>query len=163
MPINDLIEKHFDATEKQNALQHLANLRQTIQAKLVQLDADERRRYGSVNEDNKQIINKVKLFQSTNPQGSSPDVDWVEFEADYEDRIFLELLALEIRALLYDIESTKMLHDHDNFQAALTDYAYTLYRSEHGGAGAIAKFLELRQFFPRATRSDEKKNNTETE
>lgn len=90
-------------------------------------------------------------------------MDWVEFEADYEDRLFLELLAFEVRALLYDIESTKMLHDHDNYQAALTDYAYSQYRSERGGVGAIAKFLELRQFFPRGQRGDEKKNTNNKE
>ncbi len=163
MPINDLIEKHFDATEKSNALIYLNQFRQVLQNKLAQLDPEERRRYGSVNEDNKQIINKVKLYHDSNPQTSSPDVDWVEFDADYEDRLFLELLAIEVRGLLYDIESTKMLHDHDNYQAALTDYAYSLYRSERGGAGAIAKFLELRKFFPRGQRSDEKKDTTDTE
>jgi hypothetical protein len=138
---------HFDATEKQQVFAALVTLRNILAPKLTLLDTEERVRYGSVNEENKKIINKVKDYYEFEPQLSAPEVNWQEFILDYEDRTFLEFALLSLQSLAYDTESTKMIHDYSNMQAARIDYAYAKYRADCEITGAAQKVKELYQFF----------------
>lgn len=159
MPLNNFSTTHFDTNERQQAQSLLVQLRNLLASKLVALTAEERKRYGSVNEENKKLINKVRDYQLIDPNASAPEVDWNEFALDYEDRVFLEGLALGLSSLLYEVENTKILHDYDNYQASLTDYAYTQYRAGAGIAGAIQKANELKQFFNRTGTGNSSNNN----
>ena len=149
MPMNNLIVKHFSDAEKQQMFDLLNQMNQLVDGKLVQLNAEERKRYGSINEDNKKVVNKVKDYYSIDPTNCAPEVDWTEFLADYADREFLGNFLMRMDALTYDMYSTKMLHDYDNAKDALADYSYAKYRAERGITGAIGKVNELKQFFPR--------------
>ena len=153
MPQYTRSNMHFDATEKQQVLSALQLVRQTLAPKLVQLNTEERKRFASVNEENKKVINKVKDYHDNDPSLSAPEVDWREFEADYEDRQFLEFVMLTLQSLNYEVESTKMMHDYDNMQDSLTDYAYAKYKAERGFAGSTHKVKELAQFFARKPRT----------
>ena len=156
---------HFDANEKQQVFTALDTLRNICEPKFAKLTTEERKRFGSVNEENKKIINKVKDYYQYEPNLAAPEVDWTEFLADYEDRIFLEFMLITLQGLSYDAESTKMVHDFDNLQSARQDYAYAKYRAEFGIAGASQKAKELAQFFAKNNPSKDKekdKNNNNT-
>jgi len=148
MPITDLINLHFTQAEK-TALDNALNLIQnTLVPKCRNLSAEERQRYGSINEHNKLLIGKVRDYRATQPGMSSPDVDWAEFEADYQDRNYLELFLARLATLGEMADDTKKLHDYDVYQAALTDYDYTKYKANTNTPGYDSKHDDIRQFFP---------------
>lgn len=160
MSLHNLGKAHLTATEQQAITQALIQLEQTFDGKTIDLAAEDRQKYGSIGEQNKLFVNKVADYHDSQPQHSAPEVDWAEFEADYASRKFLENVILRIASLNRQLESTKMLHDYDNYQDALTDYAYAKYRAERNIPGSIDKETELKQFFTRSSPSIAKKDNT---
>lgn len=149
MPFLNFDSRHLSEAEKtaiQNALQVLET---ALAPKLANLSAQERQQYGSVNEQNKLIINKVKDYRETQPNLSSPDLDWNEYLQDHDSRAFLQNQAERLTELLRGMENAKILHDWDNYQAALVDYGYTQYKNSSGATGYSTKETELKQFFNR--------------
>lgn len=148
MPLNNLGSQHITATQITDfdtALDMLISIAQSI---TTNLSDEERSRYGSVNERNKLFINGVQDFAKTQPALSSPDVDWPEFEADYDDRKFADTRADRIENLLRMLTDFKIVHDYDNYQNALTDYDYTKYKAATNTSGFTEKQTYLKQFFP---------------
>ena len=160
MPFTNFDSRHFATTEKTAVNNAVTAIETALATKLANLTAEERQQYGSVNEQNKLIINKVKDYCSTKPELSSPDIDWAEFENDYQSREFIQDINQRLEGLLSGLQSAKILHDWDNYQAALTDYGYTQYKKGSGAVGYDAKINELRQFFSRTTSTS---SNTDTE
>ena len=130
-------------------LNALATLQQALSGKLAVLTPEERQQYGSVNEQNKLIINKVKDYRDADPALSSPQVDWAEFNMDYESRSLLQSLAASLTEITRGLENAKVMHDWDNYQASLIDYQYTKYMNDSGNPGFHTKSEELKQFFNR--------------
>ncbi|MGE0637200.1 MAG: hypothetical protein AB7G44_13600 [Bacteroidia bacterium] len=149
MPFQDLINLHFTAADQGQADSLIGQLEALLQPNLRNLSAEENNTVGSINETNKLLVNKVRDYRGSQPALSSPDVDWVEYMADYMDRTFLETYALRLQALATAMLETKRLHDHDNYQNALIDYGYTQYKNKTSpGLGYDTKEAELKQFFP---------------
>lgn len=46
------------------------------------------------------------------------------------------------------MSNAKILHDQDNYQNSLTDYAYTQYKAGTEAGGYVTKRNEIQQFFP---------------
>lgn len=148
MPIQDIIQKHFTAADQTSFNTLIAPLEALFQPKTQNLSEEENKEYGSINETNKLMVNKVSDFSVNQPALRSPDVDWTEFAADGFDRKFLEGCALRLDALSRIITETRRLHDFDNFQNALVDYHYTEYKAgTQPGMGYDVKLEELKQFF----------------
>lgn len=158
MSLHNLSKSHLDLTEQQAVMQALTLLEQTFDGKTIDLSAEDRQKYGSIGEQNKLFVNKIADYHNSQPQHAAPEVNWTEFEADYASRKFLETIFLRVSSLARQIESTKMLHDYDNYQDSLTDYAYAKYRAERNIPGAIDKETELKQFFARTSASSNKKD-----
>lgn len=150
MPFYDVVQQHFNSDDLKAIDQSIDALEQALENKTQNLSPDERKRYGSINEVNKLFVNKVYDFSKTEPTTCSPDVDWNEFAADYEDRTMLETRLTRLRSLVERMENAKILHDFDNFQNALVDYSFTQYKKDTKAEGFIKKYEALRQFFPRA-------------
>ena len=131
--------------------------------KFVNLEPEDRQKFGSINEKNKLVINKVLDFRKTQESLSSPDVDWVEFEKDHESRAFLQGIMMRIDNLNLGLNSSKILHDWDNYQASLTDYDYTKYKEATGALGFQAKAAEIKQFFKGGPTSASKNSDTTAE
>lgn len=151
MPLHDLVQQHIlpaDVTAIDAAIDDLEN---AVKDKIRNLGPDERRTYGSVNETNKLFVNKVRDYRLAQPVLSSPDVNWDEFIADHEDRRLLETRINRIHSILEGLQNAKILHDYDNFQNSLVDYAYTQYKKDTEAGGYLTKFNELKQFFPRTS------------
>ena len=128
----------------------ITQLETQIAGKMSALTEEERVKYGSINEQNKLLVNKVRDYQQTSPALSSPDVNWAEFESDFEARAFLDTRAARLSSIAYQMQSTKILHDNDNYQDALNDYAYAQYKKGANEPGYTEKVAEIKQFFPRS-------------
>src|SRR5689334_19203725 len=97
----------------------LSQMERLLEGKTAPLTEEERVRYGSINEQNKLLVNKVRDLRQNSADLSSPDVDWDEFEKDYQARQFLETRSDRILRMAHRMQSTKILHDYDNYQDAL--------------------------------------------
>ena len=150
MPINNLNNAHLTEAQMNEIKTALSTLETALSALNVTLTPEERRTYGSVNEQNKLLINKVWDYRQNSPNLSQPDLDWAEFENDLKSRQFIENITHRVAAIVERLRNSKILHDYDNYQAALDDYAYTSYKAGSNAAGYETKMNELKQFFPRS-------------
>ncbi|UPT71462.1 MAG: hypothetical protein M0D53_03535 [Flavobacterium sp. JAD_PAG50586_2] len=151
MPFNNMDSRHFSATEKNAVLAALTALETALAGKLANLSPEERQQYGSVNEQNKLIINKVKDYRDMQPGMSSPEVNWTEFMNDYDSRNFIQNIQQRMQVTFEGLIAAKMLHDWDNFHASLMDYNYSKYRMNSDAHGYEGKVNELKQFFQGGT------------
>ncbi|AXT61895.1 hypothetical protein D1816_16535 [Aquimarina sp. AD10] len=156
--MRNIIEDQLSQEEKDKASDLITQLEAIFNDKLSALTEKQRQDYKAINEKNKLFVNKVWDYRQHSEALSSPDVDWQEFERDYKARVFTENLLGRVESLVYRLESTKILHDYDNYQDSLNDYAYAQYSKGAGKAGFTEKVAELKQFFNR-TKSTPKTEN----
>jgi hypothetical protein len=149
MPFENLNNNHYTAAEKTAVQSALSSLETTLSPKYRNLTAEERKKYGSINEQNKLIVNKVKDYRDSAPSLCSPDVDWVEFQADYDSREFIQKTISKLERMLTSLKNNKILHDYDNYSAALTDYGYSQYKAGTKVGGFESKVSDIGQFFSR--------------
>ena len=151
MAITNLNNTHLTAAQLTDAQDALTQLETALQVINVNLSAEDRQKYGSINEQNKLFVNKVYDFNESQPTLSSPDVDWEEFNRDFTSRTHLEAIITRLDSLSTKLKNAKILHDYDNYQAALTDYAYTNYKAGTASPGFETKMNETKQFFGKTT------------
>ena len=147
--MKNIIKSQLSEADRTAIGASITELESTLSGKTGHLDDNERKRYGSVNEQNKLVVNKAWEYRQNQPALSAPDVDWTEFETDYQSRQDLENWINRLKAIINDLESTKIMHDYDNFQDALKDYSYSQYKNGGGEEGYDAKINEFKQFFTR--------------
>ncbi|CAM1343778.1 hypothetical protein [Tenacibaculum amylolyticum] len=143
--------RYFTSDEQTAISNALSPLETSLTSKLANLSPDERRQFGSINEQNKLVINKVKEYRENQPLLSSPDIDWDEFTRDFNSRTFIEMLFQRLNNLNTGLKNAKILHDWDNYQDTLTDYNYTKYKNGTAATGYEAKQNDLAQFFGKKT------------
>jgi len=151
MPFTNFDSRHFTAAEKTAINNALTTLETALGGKVANLSPEERQQYGSVNEQNKLIINKVKDYRDSQPAMSSPDVDWTEFMNDFDTRAYLQILMQRLEGVTTGLNNAKILHDWDNFRASLSDYDYAKYKMGTSAVGYETKVNEIGQFFANAT------------
>jgi hypothetical protein len=148
MPDQNIINNHMPPAEVTQAFTLIGQLEALIQPYLRNLSPEENLRLGSISEKNKLFINKVNDLHRTQPALQSPDVDWAEFDDDFESRFNYEAFAMRLAALTKAITETRRLHDYDNYQVALLDYDYAKYKDRTApGLGYDSKVEQLGQFF----------------
>jgi hypothetical protein len=148
--MKNLIQTALSDNDRTKIIDSISQLEAQVSGKLVDLTDEERVRYGSINEQNKLLVNRVFNFYKNSPALASSDVDWAEFTSDYESREFLEACIDRLSQVLRKMQSTKIMHDHDNYQDALDDYGYARYKHGAGNPDYGEKVAELRQFFARS-------------
>ncbi|WP_293890364.1 hypothetical protein [Flavobacterium sp.] len=151
MPLENLNNVHYTAAEKTAVGTALTALETALTAKLRNLSADERRKYGSINEQNKLVVNKALDYRNNQPGLSSPDVDWTEYQNDYDSRVFIQAAMARLQNLLDGLDNNRILHDNDNYQAALTDYGFSQYKAGTKAAGFESKVKDIAQFFNKSS------------
>ena len=157
--LKNLNDTHLSTEQIQSANTSLGDLETTLAVVVSNLNSDERRKYGSISEQNKLFVNKVNDYAINQPTLKSPDVDWDEFTKDFNSRTVLEGIIARLENLLTGVSNAKTLHDYDNYQAALDDYAYTNYKTGTAAPGYEAKQKDLRQFFSRTQKSGEEQTS----
>ena len=150
MPIDNLGKNHFTTQQKQDITSALAQIKSAMSALMVNLTPHERSKYGKVGEQGKLLINSVNDFHQNQPQLQSPDVDWAEFEKDYQDRQFASGILSQLQTIETEMLSIKILRDYDNRNDALLDYKYAQYKNRFANQiGYSTKVEKLKQFFPK--------------
>ncbi len=152
MAFNNLENRHFSEQEITEIRALFNQMKTLLEPKLANLTPEERSQHGSINEQNKLIVNKVRDFHEGDPDLCSPDIDWTEFENDYRSRTFLEQIIAQLSKLADGMSNAKILHDSDNYKAALIDYDYSKYKHNAGVPGYKTKVKEIQQFFSRTGR-----------
>ncbi len=147
MALSNLNNQHLSEEQKAGTKQALEELETALAVLDVNLTGEDRVKYGRVNEQNKLFINKVYDFAHEKADLRSLDVDYNEFFADFESREFLEMIIFRLENLITRAKNAKILHDYDNYQDALNDYAYTSFRAGSNAVGFENKYTELKQFF----------------
>ena len=150
MALTNLNNTHLPQATVNDVNEFLTVIENALAIINTTLTAEDRQRYGSINEQNKLFVNKVFDFNNSQPALSTAQVDWTEFNNDYNSRLNLEKMIARLENLTTKLKNAKTLHDFDNFQAALVDYAYTNFMAGTGAAGFETKQTELKQFFTKA-------------
>ncbi|MEC4050746.1 hypothetical protein OX284_015005 [Flavobacterium sp. SUN046] len=145
---NTLDAAHLSLEQKTTIDAGIDSIEEVVIAVTMAFSKDERRRYGSVNEQNKLFINKVNDYKENQPELKSPDVDWNKFEADYADRTFADTRMFRIENIMRMLSDFKIAHDYDNHKMSLKDYEYSQYKQGMEIPGFAEKVSELKQFFP---------------
>ncbi|HUM50374.1 MAG TPA: hypothetical protein PK431_01115 [Chitinophagales bacterium] len=148
MPVTNLGRLHLTTAQKTAIDAALTAIETQLLTVTMNLNAEERNKFGSVKEYNKLFVNKDREYYQTQPNLASPDVDWVEFEADYQDRVFADTRLDRIATITRLLSDFKIVHDYDNFQDGLTDYDFSKYKAGTKTPGFSEKVEELKQFFP---------------
>ena len=151
MPLKDVIKNQLSDADKIAIEKAVSTIEATILGKTVVLTPDERKDYGSINEQNKLVIGKIADYHQTQAQFDSPFIDWNEFESDNISRHWWELILGRIEVIARQGNDTKILHDYDSYQTSLKQYDYvsTLVNQDVPGADVIKS--EVGQFFSRTS------------
>ncbi|POS02452.1 hypothetical protein Q361_104174 [Flavobacterium croceum DSM 17960] len=160
MAITNLNNNHLTPAQVLSAKDALTALETALTIININLSAEDRQRYGSINEQNKLLVNKVMDYHNNQPNLQTPHIDWVEYNNDYTSRNNLESMIARLESLTTRLKNAKILHDYDNYQAALADYAYTTFMAGTGTVGYETKMNDLKQFFGRTSSASQ---NTPTE
>ncbi|AMD85401.1 hypothetical protein SAMN05444369_11064 [Capnocytophaga haemolytica] len=139
----------------------LTNLEKALEPVNINLTSEDRKKYGRVNEQNKLFILKVLEYAKSQPTLRTSDVNWEEFERDFESRAILERFIGRLESLTTRITNAKTLHDYDNYQESLEDYAYTSFRAKSKAIGYEDKHRELAQFFAKGRKNAAKTPNAD--
>ena len=149
MPLKDLIQNQLTAADLAIITKALDDIQLAINTKMVNLTPEERQKYGSINEQNKLLVNKINDVHSSHPQFDSSKVEWAEFVNDFEIRSTLEKLISRLNSISEQLDDTKILHDNDNYQQALSQYSYISYLADQNEPGITTIKEEMSLFFPR--------------
>lgn len=148
MAISNLGKAHLTTAQKKDIDDALVLINNVLTAIVPNLSDEERRKFGSINEQNKLLVNKLLDYRQNQPALSSPDVDWDEFEADFEDRQFADTRLATLANLHRMLNDFKIVHDYDNYQNSLQDYSYAQYKTGTNTPGFAQKQADIKQFFP---------------
>jgi hypothetical protein len=155
MALTNLNNTHLTDEQLTAAQTALSSLETALAVITVTLSAEDRQKYGSINEQNKLLVNKVADYRKNQSDLSASEIDWEEFDRDLTSRQNYESFIARLESLVTRLKSAKTLHDYDNYQAALTDYAYTAYKAGTASPGFEVKQNDLKQFFARSLKTDE--------
>lgn len=162
MALTNLNNTHLSPAQINTANDALSQLEAALTLININLSPEDRRKYGSINEQNKLFVNKVYDYNKNQSALSAPEVDWEEFNRDQVSRQNLESMISRLDNLITRLNNAKTLHDYDNYQAALTDYAYTAYKAGTASPGFETKQNDLKQFFTRTSKTTETTPPTES-
>ena len=149
MPLKDLIQNQLTGADLDKINADISDIESVIKNKTVNLTPEERQKYGSINEQNKLLVNKVNDFHLSQPQFDTAKVDWPEFENDLSIRSALEKIIMRLQSVVEQLDDTKVLHDNDNYQQSLSQYGYVSYLADQNEPGITTIKEELAKFFNR--------------
>jgi len=165
MALDNLISLSFTAEELNNLDQALQTIETVLSGKTINLTPEERQQYGSIAEQNKLFVNKVKIYMEQYSQYVPNFLDKAEFDKDYLGREQVEQRLQIMSSLTEQLSDTKVLLDHDNYHNAITFYRNMKFLSGENVPGTNVIYEDMKQFFvttgsstPPAAPSDDIKN-----
>lgn len=147
MPFNNLIEKHTQAADRTAITQIIDALENALKAHVVNLSPQERKKYGNLTKKGGLLVRKARDFRREEPNKSSPDVTWDEFEPDFTDSHFFDGIFNRMASIAQSVKDAQHLHNWDLYHQAKNDYKYTKYKDSIE-PGYEIKREQLSKFFP---------------
>jgi hypothetical protein len=158
MPITNLNADHFEVEDRDLINEAWLTIMSVLNTKTRNLTPEERKKYGSIKEENKLVVQKILDYDQNQPHLNSPDVNYKELRADWEDRMFLSGFLSRMEEASNICNNVHITHDYDAFQNARVDYKHCKYKMETApGAGFESKYKDLLQFFKTYTEPSEGK------
>ena len=148
MPIFNLNNAHISAADKTRITDALDDIMEVLTPISVNLSPEDRKRYGSVAEQSKLIVQKVLDYNNSQPHLSTPDVSYTEMAADWTSRSFMAAVIARLTEAATICNNIRITHDYDAYNLARQDYDYTKYKKDtQGGASWETKYDELKALF----------------
>jgi hypothetical protein len=147
MSFENLNSKHFMVNEMQAIAKMIITLESKLAPKFIKTASEERDKCASMDEQNMKFINNVEDYRSSQPHLCSPNVDWEEFQANFNSSSFLELVIARLQHMAEGLSANKIIHDSKNYQAALADYEYSESKACRYVEGFEEKADDLARFF----------------
>lgn len=148
MPISNLNNVHFTQPEEDAINKAWTDILAVLNTKSVNLNPEERQKFGSVAEKNKLVVLKTLEYHTNQPHLDCSDVNYTEVQADWADRSFMAGFISKMAEANIICNNIRITHDYDAYKAAQTDYNYTKYKMDtEPGAGWESKYNDLLQFF----------------
>lgn len=145
-------------THKTELDTHITGMETLVNANTPVLNSDERSKYGhGGGNSNSLLIANMSLLSKTQPQLNSPLINWEEFNADLTASKGLEEMINRLNAIIFKLESAKMLHDYDSYIDTIDQYAHLQYLARNGVQGANEAVNQLKDHFKRAKPAKVKK------
>jgi hypothetical protein len=94
MSITNLNNSHLRDVQATNVKDALTVLETALAVVNINLSAEDRQRYGTINEQNKLLVNKVMDYHNNQPALQTPYVYWAEFNKDALSRGHFESEAI---------------------------------------------------------------------
>lgn len=147
-----LVKDHLKEIEE-----HLTALEQLVNPNTPVITNEDRHLYGRGGGNaNKLLVADVSQLSQTQPQLNSPLIDWAEFSNDNIAGSTIGGWVSRITAVAYKLESAKMMHEYDNYNDAIDQYAHLQYLSRNNVQGANEAYNKLRAHFKKAKAGKEK-------
>lgn len=137
-------------TEMTNIRTSLAAVKTILAPKFVNLEPEDRQKFGSIKEQNKLIINKVKDYRDNMPNLSHAEINWVNYAKNAKTRSNYMMVVNLVQEILELCDDPRTLVDYNLFGDAQRDYKFTKFKAEEDGGAASgfeAKYEDLKQFF----------------
>ncbi len=151
MKNSDLIQFVMTTEQKDTVIQSLKSAGSVFSAIAPNLTNEQRKEFGSVDEQNKLIIDKGRAYMAQYPALVPLFVEKDEFERDYISRGDLSEVEMILLQMLRQVTDIKILLDHDNYQDVLTFYRSVRYYANEEEMDAITVYNDMKQFFPRTS------------
>lgn len=147
MALSNLITVSFTAAELTTLDTAIQNIADVLKNKAVNLTPEQRSQYGSINEENKLLVNKVKDTEEGFPQFHPPFLDLAEFNSDYTARQQIESRVVKLASLSEQLSDTKILLDFDNYNYSISFYRYLKMLSTQEVPGSTSVYENMREVF----------------
>lgn len=118
MSITNVNNDHFSPEQIAQAKILAEKLATLISTKSRNLTPKERQEWGSIKEQNKLVAHKVLDYANNQPNLKSPDVDYTELAADWNDRSFLAAIISLLQDTIKVANNIRITHDWDTYQAS---------------------------------------------
>ena len=149
MPVNQLIYTQLSEADLILAVNKLNEVIEIVSRSSTNITPEERKRYGSIKEHKKLLVEKTIHYRNQHPDMSSPDVDWDKYNSSWQSRKGFEQLESICDTLKEMCSDPRILHDYFLFENALVEYGFTKYKAANAAQGAYTtKMEDLKQFFP---------------
>ena len=147
MALDNYISVSFTEAELSTLDAALAQIQTVLDGKTINLSPEQKKQYGSINEENKVLVNKVKDTEANFPEHHPYFLDKAEFDRDFAARQIMESRAEILQSLTEQFIDTKTLLDFDNMNYSVAYYRYMKALSQQEVPGTTSIYENLRQVY----------------
>lgn len=149
-----LAQADFSRERQERLKSAIRDMRAQLQGQTINLSPEERRKYSSIRHRNLLFIEKIRGFLAAEGELLRPQIDADDFEQRYEMRSFLYELVGLLRALLEQLDDTRIAIDYELQSTALLAYQYIKLLAKQDIPGIDTWHADLKAFFTRPARKE---------